>query len=69
MTVDHWRDYEYDADLDAAAARMTAAKQSGAISTHTGPERPYMANPKPPEDELRAQQWAHLRKYYVQGDK
>lgn len=67
MTVDHWRDYEYDADLDAAAARMTAAKQSGVISTHTEPERAPTAPQRPSEDELRAQQWAHLRKYYVNG--
>lgn len=35
MTVDHWRDYEYDADLDATAARMTAANQSGVIDDKT----------------------------------
>lgn len=67
MTVDHWRDYEYDADLDAVAARLSAANSGGVMGAHMEPERASMANPKPADDELAAQQWAHLRKYYVNG--
>lgn len=69
MTIrSHWADHEYQTDLDTAGARQKAAKQPGATGARTNAAEALTPSQRPDDDTIRAQQWAHLRKYYVQGE-